>query len=412
MEFKVPFTKEQVMGWNVKTPFHVYDEKAIVSNAKKLMEVFSWAPGFKNYFAVKACPNPYIMKLLKDIGMGIDCFLLFELMFFEKVGIKGEEIMFSFNDILAEEFVKAKELGAIINLDDISHIEFLEKSAGIPSLICFRYNPGHLKKTDKLNFIGNPEDAKYGLTKEQLFEAYKICLDKGVKRFGLHTMVTSNELNPEYHIDTAKMLFELVVEIKNKLGIVIEFVDLGGGYGIPYKPDEKPIDLEFVSAEMKKAYDELIIANGIDGLKIVMESGRMITGPYGYLVMKVRHMKHIYKDYVGMDACMADNMRPAIYGAYHHITVLGKENEKNDHKYDVTGSLCENNDKFAVDRDLPEIYVGDILVQHNDGAHTFAMGFNYNGKLRSAEYLLKEDGSLVMIRRAETVEDYFSTLNL
>jgi len=341
--------------------------------------------------------------------MGTDCSSLPELMISEKVGITGEEIMFTSNDTPAEEFVYAKKIGAIINLDDISHIESLEKSAGMPELICFRYNPGPLKVTGCDNVIGNPEDAKYGFTKEQLIEGYNICKEKGVKRFGLHTMVVSNELKEESLIQTARLLFEVVLEIKEKTGIVIEFVNLGGGIGIPYKLDDKPVALQKVSEGIKKLYDELIVANGIDGLKIVMENGRFITGPYGYLVMKVRHMKHIYKDYVGMDACMTDNMRPAIYGAYHHINVLGKEG--NGHKYDVTGSLCENNDKFAIDRVLPEIEVGDILVQHNDGAHTYAMGFNYNGKLRSAEYLLKEDGSIEQIRRAETTDDLFATLD-
>ncbi|MBU0614812.1 MAG: diaminopimelate decarboxylase [Nanoarchaeota archaeon] len=410
MEYKLPFTKEQVLEWNIPTPFHIYDEKAVVSNARKLYKAFSWAPGFKNYFAVKACPNPYIMKILKKVGMGADCSSLPELMLSDKIGLSGEQIMFTSNDTPAEEFVFARKIGAVINLDDISHIEFLEKAAGIPELICFRYNPGPLKGGNAI--IGKPEEAKYGLTREQLFEAYRIVKQKGAKRFGLHTMVASNELNPEYHIDTAKMLFELVWEIKEKLGIIIEFINLGGGYGTPYKPQDKPIDLDYVSAQIKKAYDEMIIANGIDGLKIFMESGRMITGPYGYLVSKARHLKHTYKDYVGMDACMANLMRPALYGAYHHITVLGKENAKLDHKYDVTGSLCENNDKFAIDRMLPEVSVGDILVFHNAGAHGHAMGFNYNGKLRSAEYLLREDGSVVMIRRAETAQDYFATLDL
>jgi diaminopimelate decarboxylase len=319
--------------------------------------------------------------------------------------------MFTSNDTPAEEFVLAKKLGAVINLDDISHIPFLEKALGgnLPDLICFRYNPGPLKKGNK--FIGNPEEAKYGFTKEQLLEGYRIMKEKGIKRFGLHTMVVSNELSARYHIETARMLFDLVVEINKKLGIRIEFINLGGGYGVPYKPDENPIDLEEVSQGIKKAYDEIIAANGLAPLRIVMESGRMIAGPYGYLVASVRHLKHTYKDYVGLDASMANLMRPAVYGAYHHITVLGKENEKPSHKYDVTGSLCENNDKFAIDRKLPEIEQGDIIAIHDAGAHGHAMGFNYNGKLRSAELLLREDGSIVEIRRAETTDDYFATLD-
>jgi diaminopimelate decarboxylase len=413
MNQKIPFNQEKIIEISRKhpTPFHIYDEKQIRDFARRLYKSFSWVDGFKNHFAVKALPNPFILKILKEEGMGSDCSSLPELMLSEKAGLKGEEIMFTSNDTPAEEFKLAKKLGAIINLDDISHIEFLEKTCGMPELICFRYNPGPLKKIEKLNFIGNPEDAKYGLTKEQLFEAYKICKEKGVKRFGLHTMITSNELNVDYHIGTARMLFELVVEIHKKLGIKIEFINLGGGYGTPYKPDEKAVDLEKVSAGIKKAYDEIIVANGLDSLRIVMESGRMITGPFGWLITKVIHMKHTYKDYVGCDANMANLMRPALYGAYHHITVLGKENAKASHKYDVTGSLCENNDKFAIDRMLPEIEVGDILAIHNSGAHGHAMGFNYNGKLRSSELLLREDSSVVEIRRAETTDDLFSTLD-
>ncbi|MFH2027543.1 MAG: diaminopimelate decarboxylase [Nanoarchaeota archaeon] len=408
---KYPLTKEKTIEIIRKhpTPFHIYDEKAIRDNARKLYKSFSWVEGFRNHFAVKALPNPFIMKILKEEGMGADCSSLPELMLAEKAGMKGEEIMMSSNDTPAEEFVKANELGAIINLDDISHIEFLEKASGMPELICFRYNPGKLKKGNAI--IGHPEEAKYGFTREQIIEGYKICKQKGVKRFGLHTMVASNELNPDYHIETAKILFELVVEVYEKTGIKIEFVNLGGGYGTPYKPEDKPIDLDYVSKGIKKAYDEIIVANGLSPLRIVMESGRMITGPYAWLVTTVRHLKHTYKDYVGLDACMANLMRPALYGAYHHIEILGKEKAKHNHKYDVTGSLCENNDKFAIDRMLPEIERGDILVIYNTGAHGHAMGFNYNGKLRSAELLLREDGSIVEIRRAETVEDYFATLD-
>jgi diaminopimelate decarboxylase len=408
---KFPLTKAQVEKIIARhpTPFHIYDEKLIRDFAKRLNKAFSWVDGFKNHFAVKALPNPFILKILKQEGFGTDCSSLPELMLSEKVGIKGEDIMFSSNDTPAIEYKKAKELGAVINLDDISHIPFLEKAAGIPELVSFRYNPGNSRKGNKI--IGHPEQAKYGFTKEQLFEGYKILKQKGVKRFGLHTMVASNELNPKYHIETAKMLFELVVEINKVLGTKIEFINLGGGYGIPYKPNEKPIDLEYVSKEIKKTYDELIVGNSLDPLRIVMECGRMITGPYGWLVTKVIHMKHTYKDYVGCDANMANLMRPALYGAYHHITVLGKENKPATHTYDVTGSLCENNDKFAVDRKLPEIEIGDILAIHNTGAHGHAMGFNYNGKLRSSELLSKENGDIVEIRRAETIDDYFATLD-
>lgn len=408
---KYPLTKEKTEEIIAEhpTPFHIYDEKQIRENARKLYNSFSWIKGFKNFFAVKACPNPFILKILREEGMGADCSSLPELMLAEKAGMKAEEIMMTSNDTPDDEFIKAKELGAVINLDDISHIEALEKSAGIPKLICFRYNPGNEREGNQ--FIGNPADAKYGLTKEQLFEAYKIVKEKGAERFGLHTMIASNELDPKYHIETAKMLFNLVVEIKEKLGIKIEFINLGGGYGTPYKPEDKEIDVDYVSGEIKKLYDEIITAKGLDPLRIVMESGRMITGPYGWLVSKVRHMKHTYKDYVGMDACMANLMRPALYGSYHHITVLGKEDNPSDRKYDVTGSLCENNDKFAIDRMLPEIEKGDILVFHNTGAHGFAMGFNYNGKLRSSELLLREDSSVMQIRRAETADDYFATLD-
>lgn len=406
---KLPFNKGKIVEISRKhaTPFHIYDERAIRENARRLYKAFSWVKNFKNHFAVKALPNPFILKILKEEGMGSDCSSLPELMLSEKAGIKGEDIMFTSNDTPADEFKLAKRLGAVINLDDISHIEFLEKAAGMPELISFRYNPGPLRKGNDI--IGNPADAKYGFTKEQLFEGYKSCKEKGVKRFGLHTMIVSNMLDPHYHIETAKMLFELVVEVYKKLGIRIEFVNLGGGYGIPYKLDDKAIDLEFVSKGIKKVYDELIVGNGLDPLTIKMESGRMITGPYGWLITTVRHLKRTYKDYVGCDACMANLMRPALYGAYHHITVLGKKGTS--HKYDVTGSLCENNDKFAIDRKLPEIEVGDILAIFNTGAHGFAMGFNYNGKLRSAELLLRSDGSVVEIRRAETTDDYFSSLD-
>jgi diaminopimelate decarboxylase len=407
----VPFTKDQLESIIAThpTPFHIYDEKAIRENAGKLKQHFSWAPGFREYFAVKATPNPYILRILKEEGFGADCSSMPELILSERIGLPSEYIMFSSNDTPYQEYRKAKELGAIINLDDISHIPYLEQHVGLPELLCFRYNPGPLREGNAI--IGKPEEAKYGFTKAQLLEGYRIIKDKGVQRFGLHTMIASNELDPYYFVDTAKMLFELVVELNKTLDIRIEFVNIGGGIGIPYKPEQKPVDLDIISKEIQEAYQGTIEPAGLDPLNIYMEMGRMITGPYGYLVTRVRHLKDTYKKYVGLDASMANLMRPAVYGAYHHITVMGKEDQKADRVYDVTGSLCENNDKFAIDRELPAVEIGDILVIHDAGAHGHAMGFNYNGKLRSAELLLKPDGSVERIRRAETVEDYFQTLD-
>lgn len=409
---KLPFSNEQIEAIAQKygTPFHIYDEKAIKDNVRRLQAAFAWAPDFQEYFAVKATPNPHIMKFLAQEGVGADCSSLPELMLAERVGLKGEDIVFTSNDTPSSEYVKAKELGVIINLDDSSHIEFLDKVAGIPEFISFRYNPGPLRGGGN-SIIGNPEEAKYGVTKEQLFEAYPKVQQLGAKRFGIHTMVISNELDPNYFVETARMMFELIVELKKTLGIRIEVVNLGGGIGIPYRPEEEPVDLEYIGQEIKKVYDEIIVANGLDPLKIALECGRVITGPYGYLVSKVLHKKEIYKNYVGLDSCMADLMRPGLYGAYHHITVVGKENMPTDYKYDVTGSLCENNDKFAIDRMLPKIDIGDLIVIHDTGAHGHAMGFNYNGKLRPAELLLKPDGDIQLIRRAETIEDYFATLD-
>ncbi|MDR2944480.1 MAG: diaminopimelate decarboxylase [Methanosarcinales archaeon] len=409
---ELPFTKTQIeeIIKTYPTPFHIYDEKAIRGNAEDMKRAFSIVNGFKEYFAIKALPNPYILKILAEHGFGADCSSLPELLLAQEAGITGENIMFSSNDTPAEEFKKAKELGAVINLDDISHIEVLEKATGLPDIVCFRYNPGPLKGGNEL--IGKPEEAKYGFTREQLFEGYEILKKKGVKRFGLHTMVASNELNVDYFVETARILFEVIVEISQKLEVGFEFVNLGGGIGIPYRPEQERVSFDAVAVGVKKAYDETIGKAEIAQPNVYFECGRVITGPYGYLVTEVRHMKHIYKDYVGTDACMANLMRPGIYGAYHHITVLGKENAPLTRKYDVTGSLCENNDKFAVDRMLPEINRGDLLVIHDTGAHGFAMGFNYNGKLRSAELLLRPDGGVFKIRRAETVEDYFTTLDL
>ena len=392
------------------TPFHLYDEKGIRANARRLKAAFAWNKGFRNYFAVKAAPNPFLMRVLKDEGFGADCSSLPELLLSQQVGLDGEAIMFTSNDTPAEEFVRAAEMGANINLDDISHIPFLEKACGkLPELVCFRYNPGPLKGGNAI--IGKPEEAKYGFTREQLFEGYKMLQEKGVKRFGLHTMVASNELNPQYFIDTAILLFDLIVELQAELGITFEFVNLGGGIGIPYRPDQEAVNLEVVGEGIRQAYAERLIAKGHPELKIYLECGRCITGPYGYLVSTVRHLKHTYRDYVGLDACMANLMRPALYGSYHHITVLGKADAPATCCYDVTGSLCENNDKFAIQRELPEIVPGDLVVLHDAGAHGHAMGFNYNGKLRSAELLLREDGSVVQIRRAETIDDLFATLD-
>ncbi len=408
----LPFTKSQIKKIikSYPTPFHIYDEKGIRKTAQEFNKAFSWIEGFKNYFAVKALPNPHILKILKQEGMGADCSSFPELLLAEKVGLHGEEIMFTSNNTPLKEFIYAKKLGAIINLDDITHIEFLEKAIGkLPELLCFRYNPGPSRVGNSI--IGNPKEAKYGLTKKQLFDAYDASKKKGVKRFGLHTMVASNELNEEYIIETSKMLFDLVVDISKKIGIYFEFVNLGGGIGIPYKPEQKAVDLRSISRGINKHYQEIIVKNNLAPLRIVMECGRAITGPHGYLVTTVIHEKNIYKDYIGVDACMSNLMRPGMYGAYHHETILGKENNPKTHIYDVVGSLCENNDKFAIDRKLPKINIGDILVIHDTGAHGYSMGFQYNGKLRSAELLLKPDKTVKQIRRAETVDDYFATLD-
>jgi diaminopimelate decarboxylase len=411
MDKKLPFTKEQIEAIIEKypTPFHIYDEKAIRATARTLLKTFDWVPGFKEYFAVKATPNPYIMKILREEGFGADCSSIAELILAEKTGIVGENIMFTSNDTPAGEYSKAKELGAVLNLDDITHIDYVEKHVGLPDLLSFRFNPGAAKSGNVI--IGRPEEAKYGLTREQIVQAYSIAAKKGVKRFGLHTMVASNELDPEYFVETARMLFVLAVELYQTNGVRLEFINIGGGIGIPYRPEQEPVDLDAVSRGIHRQYEELIVHNGLSPMKIFMECGRVITGPYGYLVTKAIHKKDTYRHYVGLDACMANLMRPALYGAYHHITVMGRETAPHDHVYDVTGSLCENNDKFAIQRELPAIDIGDTVVIHDAGAHGHAMGFNYNGKTRSAELLLKEDGSVEMIRRAETIDDLFATLD-
>ena len=407
----VPFTKNQLEAIVAEhaTPFHIYDESGIRSNARHLYEAFGWCESFKEYYAVKAAPNPHLVSMLRDEGCGADCSSYAELVLCERLGIRGEDIMFTSNNTQAYEYQKAVELGAIINLDDISHIDYLEQNAGLPEMICFRYNPGPLREGNVI--IGKPEDAKYGFTREQLFEGYKTLAERGVKRFGLHTMVASNELNAEFFVETARMVFEVAIKLQERLGIKLEFVNLGGGIGIPYRPGEEAVDLVAVSQGVRAAYEEMIEPAGLNPLRILMENGRMMTGPYGYLVTRVVHHKHIYKDYVGVDACMANLMRPGMYGAYHHITAMGKEDAPADRVVDVVGSLCENNDKFAIDRSLPELVVDDLLVIHDAGAHGHSMGFQYNGKLRSAELLLQSDGSVREIRRAETLDDYFSTVD-
>ncbi|MDO8481933.1 MAG: diaminopimelate decarboxylase [bacterium] len=406
----VPFTKAQIESLIKKypTPFYVYDEEGIRRQTRKLIETFSWNAGFKEYFAVKALPNPAIMQILKEEGCGADCSAYPELVIAERAGIKGEEIMFTSNDTPKEEFIAAKQRGAVINLDDIQHLDYLEKSAGLPDLICFRYNPGAAQSGNEI--IGNPAEAKFGVTRDQLFEGYALAKEKGVQRFGLHTMPISNELNAKYFVDSARALFVLAKEVEEKVGIQFEFINLGGGLGIPYKPEAKEFDLAEFSSGVKGVYEDVFGKRTIP-IKIFLECGRFITGPFGYLVSHVRHVKSSYKQYVGLDACMANLMRPAMYGAYHHITVLGHENAPQDTTYDVVGSLCENNDKFAINRQLPKIEPEDIIVIHDTGAHGHAMGFNYNGKLRSAEFLLRPDSSFKMIRRAETPDDYFATLN-
>lgn len=412
MEKKPFVTKEQVEEIVKKypTPFHIYDEKGIRENARKVKEAFAWNPGFREYFAVKATPNPFLINILREYGCGTDCSSKTELMLSKAIGCKGEEIMFSSNDTPPEEFVYANKLGAIINLDDFTHIDVIDKLIGIPETISCRFNPGGLFSIAN-SIMDNPGDAKYGFTKEQLIEGFKILKAKGAKNFGIHSFLASNTVMNDYYPSLAKILFELAVEIKNKTGCHIKFINLSGGVGIPYKPDGTPNDILAIGEGVHKVYDEVLVPNGMGDVAIYTEMGRFMMGPYGGLVTRVGNMKHTYKEYIGTDACAVNLMRPAMYGAYHHITVLGKENEPCDHKYDVTGSLCENNDKFAIDRMLPKIEIGDYLFIHDTGAHGFSMGYNYNGKLRSAELLLKENGEVQMIRRAETPEDYFRTFD-
>ncbi|MCD8324328.1 MAG: diaminopimelate decarboxylase [Clostridiales bacterium] len=406
-------TKEQIeeIVKTYPTPFHLYDERGIRENARAVKEAFSWNPGFREYFAVKATPNPFLLNILKEYGCGTDCSSMTELMLSDALGFSGEEIMFSSNDTPPEEFLYANEIGATINLDDFTHIAYLENLIGdFPETMSLRYNPGGVYTLSN-GIMDNPGDAKYGFTKEQIIEGYRILKEKGVKRFGLHAFLVSNTVTNDYYPTLAKTLFELCLEIREKTGVQIDFINLSGGVGIAYRPEETPNDIRAIGAGVKRVYNEVLVPAGMGDVDIYTEMGRFMMGPYGCVVTQAIHEKHTYKEYIGVDACAANLMRPAIYGAYHHITVAGKEDAPCDHKYDVVGSLCENCDKFAVDRMLPKIDMGDYLIIHDSGAHGFSMGYNYNGRLRSAEILLKEDGSAQLIRRAETPKDYFATFD-
>ena len=414
---KTPFVTKSKLDEIVKTyptPFHLYDEKGIRENARRVNTAFAWNPGFKEYFAVKATPNPTILKLLREEGCGADCSSLTELMMAEKCGFRGGEIMFSSNNTLAEEYRLADRLGAFINLDDLTHVDFLEQSIGhIPETVFCRYNPGGVftlgEGKDGLQVMDTPGEAKYGMTRPQIAQAFRELRARGARTFGLHCFLASNTISNEYYPELAAILFRLAVELKEETGCRIGYINLSGGIGIPYRPEEEANDIALIGQGVRQKYEEILLPAGMADVKLCGELGRFMTGPYGCLVTKVLHFKHIYKEYVGVDACAADLMRPAVYGSYHHITVAGKEDAPCLSKYDVTGSLCENCDKFAVDRMLPEIQRGDLLVIHDTGAHGHSMGYNYNGKLRSAELLLREDGGVKLIRRAETPEDYFAT---
>ncbi len=411
---KTPFVTKEKLLEIVKeypTPFHIYDEKGIRENAEKLKQAFSWNKGYREYFAVKATPNPFILNILKDYGCGADCSSMTELMMSDAIGFSGSDIMFSSNDTPAEEFQYADKIGGIINLDDITHIDFLEKAIGhIPETISCRYNPGGIFKISN-DIMDNPGDSKYGMTTEQIFEAFKILKSKGAKEFGIHAFLASNTVTNEYYPLLAKVMFELAVKLKEETGAHITFINLSGGIGIPYRPGQEPNDISAIGEGVRKVYEEILVPEGMGDVAIYTELGRFMLGPYGGLVTEAIHEKHTHKEYIGVDACAVNLMRPAMYGAYHHITVMGKEKEACSHKYDVVGSLCENNDKFAIDRMLPEISMGDLLFIHDTGAHGYAMGYNYNGKLRSAELLLKENGEVDLIRRAETPKDYFATFD-
>ncbi len=411
---KKPFVTKEQLEEIVKTyptPFHIYDEKGIRENAQALKEAFGWNPGYREFFAVKATPNPFLIDILREYGCGTDCSSQTELMLSKAMGFDGESIMFSSNETPASEYEYAAKIGAVINLDDFTHIDYLEKTLGsLPETLSLRYNPGGVFKIST-DIMDNPGDAKYGFTTEQLFEGYKILKEKGVKRFGMHAFLASNTVTNEYYPTLAKTLFETAVKVKEQTGVSLNFINLSGGIGIPYSPDQEPNDIRVIGQKVKEVYDEVLVPAGMGDVAIYTELGRFMMGPYGHLVTTAIHEKHTHKEYIGCDACAVNLMRPAMYGAYHHITVAGKEDAPCDFKYDVVGSLCENNDKFAIDRMLPKIDIGDLIIIHDTGAHGFSMGYNYNGKLKSAELLLKEDGSVQLIRRAETPADYFATLD-
>lgn len=411
---KRPFaTKDQLetLAERFPTPFHLYDEAGIRRNMEALHDAFSWNAGYKEYFAVKATPNPFLIEILKEYGCGCDCASYAELMLADACGVTGHDIMFSSNETPAADYALAEELGAIINLDDITHIDFLERTIGhIPETISCRYNPGGLFEISN-GIMDNPGDAKYGMTTDQLYEAFRVLKAKGAKHFGIHAFLCSNTVTNEYYPELAKVLFRLAVDLQRETGASIEFINLSGGIGIPYHPDQAPNDIRVIGEGVRRVYEEILVPAGMGDVALYTELGRFAMGPYGCLVTRAIHKKHIHKEYIGVDACAVNLMRPAMYGAYHHITVAGKEDESCDHVYDVVGGLCENSDKFAIDRALPEVHVGDILVIHDTGAHGHSMGYNYNGKLRSAEVLLREDGSAKLIRRAETPADYFATLD-
>ncbi len=412
MEKKPFITLEQAQRIieDVPTPFHIYDEKGIRENARRVNKAFAWNKGFKEYFAVKATPNPYLLQILKEEGCGVDCSSYTELLMSEACGFKGDDIMFSSNDTPVEDMQKACELGAQINLDDLTMVDFLDRVASVPETICCRFNPGGLFSLGN-DIMDNPGDAKYGMTEEQMIQAYKQLMAKGAKHFGIHSFLASNTVTNEYYPMLAGILFRLAVRLKEATGAHISFINLSGGVGIDYRPEQPRNDIMAIGEGVRRQFEEILVPAGMGDIAIYTEMGRFMLGPYGHLVTTVLHEKHIQKEYIGVDACAANLMRPAMYGSYHHITVLGKEGAPCDHKYDVTGGLCENNDKFAMDRMLPKIDIGDILVIHDTGAHGFSMGYNYNGKLRSAEVLLKEDGTHQLIRRAETPEDYFATFD-